>query len=499
MPASRSFVAIDLGATSGRLMLSRFEKGRLSLREVHRFPNQPVSYNRELHWDMPRIWSEIQEGLRALDGFGVGHVESIGVDTWGLDYALLGQGGSLIENPYHYRDSRTDGVMERVCARAGAARIYAQTGIQFMPINTLYQLCAAYERTPRLLEAADALVTVPDLLNFWLTGVLACEYTNASTTQFLAQDTKLWAIDLLRELGLPTHFLTRVIPPGTVLGGLAEGVADAAALARTNVIAPACHDTGSAIASIRASGDTAFISSGTWSLLGTEVPRAFVSGASRELNFTNEGGVCGTVRLLKNITGLWLLEGCRKKWTAEGRDWSWADLLAMGERAPSSRSLIDPDDAAFVRPADMTAAIDEFCRSTGQPVPSEPGHYVRTVLESLALKYRRVLEQLECVTGTTFRTIRVIGGGARNDMLNRLTAGVTGRTVIAGPVEATALGNIAMQMLASGAAGSLDEARDVIERSEPPARFEPAGDAWDIVYSDFTGLLERRVEFLARR
>ncbi|HZU26994.1 MAG TPA: rhamnulokinase family protein [Bryobacteraceae bacterium] len=469
----RAFVAIDLGATSGRVMLCRLADSRLTLREAHRFPNQPVFYNGGLHWNMPGIWQEIRRGLDSIDT----PVDSIGVDSWGVDYALLGEGGALLENPFHYRDARTDGVMEEVCARIGADRLYDITGVQLMPINTLYQLCAAQRRMPRVLAAAEHLVTIPDLVNFWLTGTIGCEYTIASTTQMLSQRTRDWAADLLRALELPTHLLTRIVPPGTRLG----------ALSGAEVIAPACHDTASAVASVRASGDTAFLSSGTWSLLGTEVPAPVVTAAARDLNFTNEGGVCGTTRLLKNITGLWLLEGCRKQWTA-----TWDELLAQAEAAPPLRSLIDPDNPAFVRPENMTAAICDYCRQTDQPAPADCGQFVRAVLESLALKYRCVLEQLETVTGSRFTAIRVIGGGAKNALLNQFTADATGRTVIAGPAEATALGNVAMQMLVLGEVATLDAARDFIEWSQTPAHFDPRpSPAWDKAYKSFIDVCRR--------
>ena len=489
MAQPRTFAAIDLGATSGRVMLSRFDGERLSLEEVHRFPNEPVSYNGGLHWNMPGLWQQIRTGLNTLGSFGVERIESIGVDSWGVDYALLGEGGALLENPYHYRDARTDGVMSTVCREVGTERIYRQTGVQFMPINTLYQLYAASRRTARLLAAADHLVTIPDLVNFWLTGTIACEYTNASTTQFLSGETRLWAWELLRDLAIPTHFLSQIVPPGTVLGPLLRGVVSAPALSGAAVVAPACHDTGSAVASVRAGGNTAFLSSGTWSLLGTEMQEPVVTALARELNFTNEGGVCGGIRLLKNITGLWLLEGCRKRWM-EG---TWTELLSSAYGAAPFRSLVDPDDAEFLRPDDMTAAIDRFCVQTNQPVPRSTGEYVRTVLESLALKYRVVLDQLEAVAGRRFLTVRVIGGGARNDVLNRFTANATGRAVIAGPAEATAFGNVAMQMLAGGCVRTLDEARDIIEHSQTSVQFEPsASSQWDAAYEDFRGILQQR-------
>lgn len=481
---SATLLAFDLGASSGRAILGRFRDGRLSIDELHRFRNDPIAYNGELHWNLPALWSEMQTALDRLATHGVERLDSLGVDTWGVDYALLGEHGALLENPYHYRDARTDGLMEEVTRRLSRERIYSVTGIQFMPINTLYQLYAAARRTPNLLTTAEALVTIPDLLNYWLTGKVACEYTNASTTQFLDSKTRCWAATLLRDLDIPTHFLSPIVAPGTVLGGLLPDIARRPALAVTAVVAPACHDTGSAVAAVRAGGKTAFLSSGTWSLLGTEVTTPIATPEALRLNFTNEGGVCGTVRLLKNITGLWLLEGCRKDWERQGQAMEWPALLAAAASVPPFRHVIDPDDPCFVRPEAMTEAINAYCHRTDQPAPATPGAFFRTVLESLTLKYRLVLEELESLTATRFDVIRVIGGGSQNDLLNQFTADATGRVVLAGPAEATALGNLVMQMVGMGMVASLDEARELIERSFPPRRFEPADTAkWEGAYS----------------
>ncbi len=484
-----SVLALDLGASSGRAILGRLAGGRVALDEIHRFPNEPVRYNGELHWDMPRLWHEVQNGLRIAARRG-GRIASIGVDTWGVDYALLGEGGTLLENPYHYRDARTQGMVEKAFAAVGADRIYDATGTQFMALNTLYQLYAAARRTPRLLAMAERLLTLPDLLNFWLTGVAACEYTIASTTQFLQWRTRNWATDLLQDLGIPTHFLQEIIQPGTALGGLRPELAGHDELKGAVVIAPACHDTGSAVAAVKTGGTTAFISSGTWSLLGTEIPQAIVNADSRRLNFTNEGSVGGMVRLLKNITGLWLLEESMKAWAAEGRKFTYAELLALAAEEEPLGTPIDPDDAAFTAPANMLRAIDEYCARTGQTAPRTPGAYTRTILESLALKYRYTLEQLGTVAGTKFQSIRVIGGGCRNATLNQFTADATGCRVMAGPAEATALGNIAMQLVGTGAVASIDEARALIEASFPVETFEPAGTAaWERAYEGFLTLL----------
>ena len=485
---STRFLAFDLGAESGRAILGRLQRGILSLEELYRFPNDPVRYNRELHWDLPRLWLEIRRGL---DRAAHHRVDSIGVDAWGCDYALLGEQGTLVENPYSYRDARTDGVMQEVCDRVGAARIYSATGIQFLAFNTLFQLYAACRATPRLVHASNALATIPDVINYWLSGHLQAEYTNATTTQMIDASTRSWACALLEELELPSRLLLPLTQPGSIIGKI---TADAnAALAGTPVIVPACHDTASAVASVEAGGTNAFLSSGTWSLLGTERAAPVITDRTRELNFTNEGGVCGTTRLLKNIGGLWLLQACRRSWAQNGgREYDYEELLAAAGNEPHAfRSLFDPDYRGFLHPDDMAGAIAQYCRQTGQPEPAGPAAYTRSILESLAFKYRGVLESLEEVTGTRFAQIRIVGGGSRNRLLNQFTANATGRPVVAGPVEATALGNIAMQMLATGAVSSLADARQVIDRSFPVERFEPSGAGdWDAHYQRFHEYVE---------
>jgi rhamnulokinase len=482
-----NFLAFDLGAESGRAILGRLQSGVLSVSEIYRFPNEPVQYCGELHWDILRLWHEMK---MALESPSLPKLESIGIDTWGVDYALLGERGDLLENPYHYRDGRTEGIMDAVFALTPRENIYDITGIQFLPFNTLYQLYAASISTPQLLKAAKALVTIPDLLNYWLSGNLVSEYTNATTTQFVDASTGFWATGLLKEMDLPARLLQPIVQPGTVLGTLKNAVSNA--FAGTPVIAPACHDTGSAVAAVLASGKSAFLSSGTWSLLGAEIPAPVITPKARDLNFTNEGGVCGTIRLLKNIAGLWLLQSCRKCWTDSGRDFTYEELMdAATDERHRFISLFDPDHPDFLHPDNMLSAIAEYCRRTEQPAPSEPPAYTRAILESLAFKYRSVLESLEELTGIRFEEIRIMGGGSKNRLLNQFTADATGRMVVAGPSEATALGNIAMQMLATGAVTSLAEARNVIDRSFPVERFEPsAEDRWDSQYQRFQNYLE---------
>ena len=479
---AQQFLAFDLGAESGRAVVAGLQGGRLTMREVRRFANEPVRYNGALQWDILRLWQEMRH---ALDDTEEQRFTSIGLDAWGCDFALLGENGNLLENPYHYRDARTDGVMQTVIARVPAERIYATTGVQFLPFNTLYQLYAACQQTPRLIDAAASLATIPDLLNYWLTGQLRSEFTIASTTQFVDARTRTWATDLLCELNLPSHLLAPLVEPGTRVGTISAGLSRAHA--GTPVVAPACHDTGSAVASVAAGGRTAFLSSGTWSLLGTELAAPVVTERARQLNFTNEGGVCGTTRLLKNIAGLWLLQSCRRAWTAAGVTYSYDDLMAAAaDERLAFGALFDPDHPDFLHPDDMIAAIAGYCRATGQADPSGPPAYARAILESLAFKYRVVLDALEALTGTAFDEIRVVGGGARNRLLNQFTADATGRRVVAGPVEATALGNIAMQMVTTGAVASLDEARAIIDRSFPVERYEPVNaDRWAQEYARF--------------
>lgn len=469
-----NYLAFDLGAESGRAILGVLRSGVLTVSEVRRFQNEPIRDGASLRWDVRRLWQEMQ---RALDD-SLPELASVGVDTWGVDYALIGKDGALIEDPYHYRDCRTNGVMDAVLQKVTRERIYSVTGVQFLPFNTLFQLCAACRSTPESIAAAESLVTIPDLFNYLLTGKLSCEYTNATTTQLVDARTRSWATKLMGELGIPSRLFLPLVEPGTPIGRLKTGVP---------VIAPACHDTGSAVASIAMLPESAFLSSGTWSLLGTELLSPVITPEARDLNFTNEGGVCGTVRLLKNIAGLWLLQACRRRWKAAGDDYSYDDLLAAaGDDRYAFRSLVDPDHALFLNPADMPGAIDAYCIATEQPVPDCAPAYTRAILESLAFKYRATLDALEQITGIRFKEIRIVGGGSRNRLLNQFTADATGRTVIAGPVEATALGNIAMQMVATGGVSTLGEARAVIERSFPTDRFEASTtDGWNSQYRRF--------------
>lgn len=436
-----------------------------------------------LHWDVERLWLEIRKALNSLEGV---KLAGIGVDAWGVDYALLGKDGQLLENPYHYRDPRTEGVMEEVFRKVPKEVIFRSTGIQFMPINTLYQLYAAHRDTPSIVAAAKQLVTIPDLFNYWLTGKAVCEFTNATTTQMVDATRRVWAKDLMQQVGLRSDLPSPIVEPGTVIGPLLSGLASNSTLTGTPVIAPACHDTGSAVASITARDGTAFISSGTWSLIGTELEAPVLTREALKLNFTNEGGVSGTTRLLKNVMGLWMLQGCRNCWGSQGNNVSYEELVELAGREPGFAHLVDPDDELFLRPVDMLLAIDKFCSKTQQPTPSTPGAYVRCVLESLAMKYRRTIRNLEEVCGQHIEQLRVVGGGSKNRLLNQFTADASGRRVFAGPAEATSLGNIAIQVLATGEASSLEEVRAIVDRSFPTEVFEAVDtDKWEQHFQRF--------------
>ena len=473
---SKRYLAFDLGAESGRAVLGRVDAGVITTQEVHRFANEPVEHGGSLHWDAPRLWLEMR---KALCGLGQAELAGIGVDAWGVDYALLGEDGDLLENPYHYRDKRTDGVMEQVFQTVSQDEIYGETGIQFMSINTLYQLCAAKRDNPQLLKAAQTLLTMPDLFHYWLTGHARCEFTNATTTQMVNAVSRSWSEKLMEKLQLPANLPAPIMEPGRAIGSLQEQAAVGTALAGTPVIAPGSHDTASAVAAVAARDGTAFLSSGTWSLIGTELNAPLINAESLRLNFTNEGGVCGTTRLLKNVMGLWMLQCCRRAWSSEGRDYSYAELMELSVREPAFQHLVDPNDDSFLHPTSMPEAIDRFCAKTQQARPSNPGAYTRAVLESLALKYAVVVGEIEQLTGKPIRDIRIIGGGSKNRLLNQFTADATGRRVLAGPVEATALGNLAIQILATGGVSSLVEARAMIDRSFPTEVFLPReSDRW---------------------
>jgi rhamnulokinase len=478
MAAVRNLLAIDLGAESGRGVIGAFDGSTIRLEVIHRFPNGPVATLDTLHWDALRLHSEILNALRAA---GTRNIACVGVDTWGVDFALLGRGGTLLGNPRHYRDPHTEGILERAFRVVPREQIYNRTGLQFLRFNTLFQLLALKESRSPLLDVAENLLFMPDLFHYFLTGIKVNEYTDASTSQMLDSVKRSWAYDLVGSFGLSSKLLGTIVPPGTVLGPLRASVAADTGLVPIPVIAPATHDTGSAIAAVPAAGDSwAYISSGTWSLMGVELPQPLINDETLAANFTNEGGVTGTTRLLKNIMGLWLVQECRRAWEKAGMAYSYEQLVKLAEAAPPFASLIDPDDSRFMLPPSMPAAIADFCRETGQPAPTEPGAVVRCCLESLALKYRWVLAKLEQFTGKKIGVIHVIGGGCQNALLCQWTADACGVPVLAGPVEATALGNVLVQAIGLGLIGNLSDGREIVRRSVEVVCYEPQNaERWD--------------------
>mgnify|MGYP005836382691 FL=1 len=487
MAAKAHFLAFDLGAESGRAVLGTLDDTGLELTEIHRFPNGPVRILDSLHWDVLRLFQEMKAALAKAAPYDL---RGIGVDTWGVDWALLDASGSLVGLPYHYRDRRTDGMMARVFERVPREEVFERTGIQFMEINTLYQLYAMSLRQPELLAAARTFLMMPDLFNYWLTGQKVCEFTEATTSQFYDPRAGDWARGLLERLSLPHQILAPVVPPGTVLGPLLSSVRDEVGLGAVPVIAPACHDTGSAVVAVPAEGpDFMYISSGTWALEGIEVSSPVITAETLRHNFTNEGGAGGTFRLLKNIVGLWLVQECRREWAREGHQMSYDELTRLAAEAEPFRSLVNPDHPVFMPPGDMPRRIQTYCQETGQPVPETYGQVVRTALESLALRFRMALEQLESIAGRRLSPIHIVGGGSQNRLLNQLTADATGRPVIAGPVEATAMGNIIVQAVARGDIGSLREGRELVRRGAGVREYQPRDTApWDEAYERFVRL-----------
>ena len=492
MSETASFLAVDIGASSGRVMLGRWDGGRFALEERHRFWTGPVEEGGHLHWDAPRLWQEIQAGIRAYASQHAAPLAGIGVDTWAVDYGLLDADGRLLGNPYHYRDRRTEGAPALVDQVVPPAELYALTGIQRLPLNTLYQLAAAARLGDPQLASAETLLLMPDLFHYWLTGRKVAEYTNASTTMFLNARERGWATELLDRLGVPTRMLPPLVEPGTVLGLMLPELRDALGLrSDVPVIAVGTHDTASAVAAVPGLDErSAYISSGTWSLVGVELPAPVLSDAARRLNFTNEGGVGGTIRFLKNVGGLWLLQECQRRWQEEGRSYSWPELVALAEAAPPLRSLVDPDAPEFLAVGDMPATIRAYCRRTHQPEPESVGAVARCCLESLALKYRWVVEALEELTGRTIETVRVVGGGSQNGLLCQLTADACRRPVVAGPAEGTALGNILVQAMAAGHLPDLAAGRRAVAASVSQASYAPRASAdWEAAIIGFAALV----------
>ena len=491
----KTYLAVDLGAESGRVMAGHFDGRKIALEQFHRFPNGPVNLGGTLRWNLVSLWTEIQNGLREAASRLNGSAVSVGVDTWGVDFVLMNQHDELLGQPWNYRDTRTEGMLQKAFSRVPRAEIFAETGLQFMQINSLYQLLAMCDRDPGLVSQAKHFLMVPDFFHWCLSGSRVVEFTNATTSQMLSANTRNWAFDMLRKFEIPTEMFPEVVSPGTNLGTLRNDVAEFTGLGKLNVVTPATHDTAAAVAAVptRRTGraDWAYISSGTWSLMGVEVQDAVLTEKALQRNVTNEGGVDGTYRLLKNIMGLWLVQRCKVAFAQRGIDIDYSELIRLATEASAFRSLVDPDRPEFLSPTDMTAAIAEECHRTNQPVPETEGQFVRCALESLALKYRMVLGWMEELTGVPVEVIHIVGGGTQNQLLNQFTADACARPVFAGPIEATALGNVLLQARAAGDISSLSEIRDVVRGSETIGEYTPRDSAaWEDAWGRFVQLCE---------
>ncbi|CAM4062869.1 rhamnulokinase [Paenibacillus alkaliterrae] len=481
-----TILAYDLGASSGRALLGRLNEGKIEVEELHRFPNDPVQVGDRLQWDILRLLHELKQGLLKVKHRGI-KLDSIAIDSWAVDFGFIGSNGELLGNPYHYRDHHTDGVMEQVVEELSASAIFAKTGIQFLPFNTIYQLAALKRADSPLLRDAKHFLMIPDLLRYFLTGEMFNEFSNATTTQLYNPVAGSWDEELIRAIGLSPEWFGKVVQPGAQVGQLRSSVCAELGIEPVPVYAVAEHDTGSAVAAVPALDRSfAYLSCGTWSLMGTEVSGPVINDLAQELNFTNEGGAYGTYRLLKNIMGLWILQECRRSWERAGISYDFPELVKLANVAEPFAAFIDPDDPLFLHPGDMPARIAEYCKRTGQKVPAEAGTTVRCILESLALKYRCVLELTEQLSGQSFNGLHMVGGGIQNTLLCQWTSNAIGKPVWAGPVEGSAIGNMIVQWIAGGKLSDIWEARKVIRGSFPVDVYEPVHHKeWDNAYRSF--------------
>ena len=490
MATSKNYLAFDLGASSGRAVIGRFNGRKVDLEEIHRFPNGAMDLPGGLYWNAVGLYSEILIGLRKART-EADSLESTGLDTWGVDFGLLDASGELVGTPHCYRDPRVDEIMGRAFQKVSRETMFEATGIQFLAFNSVFQLYSMVEARLPQLDIARTFLTMPDLLNYWLTGAKVCEFSNATTTQCYNPRQKGWATDILDELGIPTMMFPEIVTPGTSLGSIRDAVKQETGIDSLNVIAPACHDTGSAVAAVPMSSreDALYISLGTWALMGAEILEPAINEKSLSHNFTNEGGVDGTFRFLKNIAGLWIVQESQRPWDLAGNELSFHELTERARRAEPILSLIDPDDADFVAPGDMPSRVRAHCESSGQPIPEDEGSLIRCALDSLAVKCRITHRSIEDVLGHSFSTVHIVGGGIQNKLLCQLIADATGLEVQAGPVEATALGNILVQAIASGEIGSLSQARDVVRASTPVEVYTPQSpDIWEEAQDRFLRL-----------
>jgi len=474
MKQGRQYIAVDLGAESGRVMLGTVLGNKLGLKEVYRFSNGPIEEDLSLRWDFDKLFSEVKTGIAKAIKRSNGEVSGIGVDSWGVDYGLLGQDGRLIENPYHYRDSRTDGIMEKAFELMGQREIYENTGIQFMQFNTLYQLLSMRLANSKTLARAKRLIFMADLVSYYLCGRAYAEYTLASTSQFMDMRTGQWSRNIFDKLSLPIDIMPEFVKPGTIVGQLTKEVSKEVGCKPIDIIVVGSHDTASAVAAVPAKAKHwAYLPSGTWSLVGVEVPEAIVNDKTFDYRFTNEGGVEDTIRLLKNIMGLWLVQECRRQWQREGVDLSYRQVTDMAEGAETFVAHIDPDYNGFFSPGDMPKRINEYLTETSQKPIDDKGQMVRVILESLALKYRSMMEAIEDITEKPIEILHIVGGGIQNEVLCQFTANAIGKRVIAGPIEATAIGNILMQAKAKGQIKSLADIREIVRNSFELKEYQP--------------------------
>lgn len=481
----KKVLAFDFGASSGRAIIGSFDGEKITLKEVHRFTNDPVDLGGTLYWDVLRLFYEIKQGI--VKAKIAGGFDSIGIDTWGVDFGLIDKNGRLLENPVHYRDKRTSGLVEESFKSVPRQKMYDITGIQFMELNTLFQLISLKKQRPEMLERADKMLFMPDLFAYFLTGKMCSEYSIASTSQLIDINTRTWSKELLDAFGIKESLFAPLTEPGTQLGNLSKEICEECGVESVPVISVCGHDTQSAITAVPCeSGDFAFLSSGTWSLFGTELQKPIVNETSLKINITNEGGFGGTTGFLKNIIGLWLIQESRRQWQREGKDYSYADLEKLALSEEPFKCFIDPDAPEFVPQGNIPERVREFCRKTGQYVPESVGEIMRCIYESLAMKYRMTFEKLCECTGKDYPVIHVIGGGTKDGLLCRMTASSCGKTVKAGPIEATVMGNVAVQLMSDGTIGSISEARKAVAASESLKTYEPENtDEWIKAYEGF--------------
>lgn len=481
----KKVLAFDFGASSGRAIIGSFDGEKITLKEVHRFTNDPVDLDGTLYWDVLRLFYEIKQGI--VKAKIAGGFDSIGIDTWGVDFGLIDKNGRLLENPVHYRDKRTSGLVEESFKSVPRQKMYDITGIQFMELNTLFQLISLKKQRPEMLERADKMLFMPDLFAYFLTGKMCSEYSIASTSQLIDINTRSWSKELLDAFGIKESLFAPLTEPGTQLGNLSKEICEECGVESVPVISVCGHDTQSAITAVPCeSGDFAFLSSGTWSLFGTELQKPIVNETSLKINITNEGGFGGTTGFLKNIIGLWLIQESRRQWQREGKDYSYADLEKLALSEEPFKCFIDPDAPEFVPQGNIPERVREFCRKTGQYVPESVGEIMRCIYESLAMKYRMTFEKLCECTGKDYPVIHVIGGGTKDGLLCRMTASSCGKTVKAGPIEATVMGNVAVQLMSDGTIGSISEARKAVAASESLKTYEPENtDEWIKAYKSF--------------